>query len=171
MKRILAGLALCVAVALGTTGCGVWAQPGAQQPWSRVGAGVNIENVGSLAVRNVLIVANEDGTEGQLIAAVINNTDEDRVLHIQVGEESVAALTIPVPAESNVSFGQQDSLEDPPLIEGLDALPGSMVPLYFQVGDNEPIRRDVPVLDGCLPYLEGLEPDGQRTPGECPDEQ
>jgi hypothetical protein len=42
-----------------------------------------------------------------------------------------------------------------------------MVAVSFQVGDEEGVLRQIPVLDGCLPYLEGLEPDGRRTPGEC----
>lgn len=167
MNRLLSGAAVVLAVMLTTTGCGFLAEMGTSKPYTRSGVGVNIHDVGPLEIRNVLIVATEDGTEGNLIAAIVNPTDERQVLHVRVGEDSSAALDIPVPANSTVSFGEKDSLEDPPLIEGLGALPGAMVAVSFQVGDEEGVLRQIPVLDGCLPYLEGLEPDGRRTPGEC----
>lgn len=168
MHRFLAGVAVCVAVAMGTTGCSLVAEIGTNKPYSRSGVGINIEDVGPLELRNVLIVANEDGSKGNLIAAIINNTDDNHVLHVRVGEGSSAELNIPVPAETTVSFGHQGNLEDPPLIEGLGALPGSTVQLHFQAGDAEGTIQHILVLNGCLPFLEGLEPDGRRTPGECP---
>lgn len=87
---------------------------------------------------------------------------------IQVGQSSGAYLEISVPAESTVSFGQHPSLEDPPLIEGLGALPGSMVPMYFQAGGSTGIVEDVPVLNGCLSYLRGLEPGDRDVVLACP---
>lgn len=132
------------------------------------GDGVNIAGVGPLSVRNVLVVANEAGTEGNLIAAIVNNTDEDHVLRIMVGEASDTELRIPVPAETTVSFGQRRGLDDPPLIENLDAVPGSTVRMYFQAGDAEGVVENIPVLDECLDYLDGLEPRDRSEADDCP---
>lgn len=147
------------------SGCAFANPEVASASWSRAGVGVNIEQVGPLEVRNVLVVATEDGSAGTLIAAVVNNTDTRQVLDLEIGEGSEADVRIEVPAESTVSFGQRPSLDDPPVIEGLGATPGSMVPVTFAAGADE-ITRSVPVLDGCLPYLNGLEPGDQID--ECP---
>lgn len=122
------------------------------------GDGVNIEGVGPLAVRNVLVVANEEGTEGNLVAAIVNESDADQVLTIEVGEVSSPQLTIDVPAGETISYGESDSLADAPLIENLGAIPGSTVAMTFQAGDADPVTEQVPVLGDCLPYLDGLEP-------------
>jgi hypothetical protein len=164
-QRLIAS-ALFFAVLFGATGCGMLVDQNAYR--SSAGDGVNIEGVGPLSVRNVLVVADEEGGVGQLIAAIVNSTDEDHVLHIEVGEDSPATLEIPVPADSIVSFGQRGDLEDPPLIEGLDAVPGSTVRMYFQAGEAEGTVEDVPVLDGCLGYLRGLEPGERRQLADCP---
>ena len=166
IPRFLAALVMCVVVLTGTTGCGFFVDENAYRP--SAGDGVNIEGVGPLAVRNVLVVANDAGTEGHLVAAIVNNSDEPQVLRIEVGEQSDAALEIRVPAESTVSYGQRDSLEDPPLIEGIDAIAGSMVRMSFQAGDSEPVAEEVPVLGGCLEYLRGLEPEQRGDSDECP---
>jgi hypothetical protein len=158
------------ALLIATTGCGFFVDQGtARFPANpdvyrfSAGDGVNIEGVGPLAVRNVLVVANVSGTRGSLVAAIVNETDQDHVLHIEVGGGSDADLSISVPAETTVSFGQHAWLEDPPLIDGLDALPGAMVPIYFQAGESEGVVEEIPVLNDCLSYLRGLEP-GDRDP-------
>ena len=173
--RRLAAVSAAVAVLVGITGCGFAGELGqvrfpADPDVYRFssGDGVNIEGVGPLAVRNVLVVANEAGTEGSLIAAIVNNTDDDHMLHIVVGESSGTTLEILIPAESTVSFGDYPWLEDPPVIEGLDAIPGSMVEMYFQAGQSAGSVEEVPVLGGCLEYLDGLEPGSPEDSAECP---
>ncbi len=42
--------------------------------------GVNVRGSGPLQVRNALIVANEDGSEGNFVAAIVNQTDESHTL-------------------------------------------------------------------------------------------
>lgn len=175
VRRTVLGTFLSVLL-LAITGCGFFAEQPGQERFPAdpdvyrfsAGDGVNVEGVGPLAVRNVLVVANADGTRGNLVAAIVNQTDEDHVLHIEVGESSGVDLHINIPATSTVSFGQYPWLEDPPLIEGLDALPGSMVPIYFQAGESEGTFEDVPVLNGCLSFLRGLEPGEPDAVFKCP---
>jgi hypothetical protein len=112
---------------------------------------------GPLEVRNALIVATEDGSAGNLVAAIVNASDSAEVLNIEVGEGSDAtALTVRVPAGSVKSLGDGDTA--PLLIEDLNTMPGATVSVYFQSGDGEGARTEIPVLNGSLDYLTDLVP-------------
>ena len=103
-----------------------------------------------------LWVANEDGTEGNLVAAIINDTADSHTLNIVFGESSSSIeVTVRVPARTTLSLGADD---EPLLIEDLDALPGTDLPGFFQSGDAEGVVVSVPVLDGTLDYLAPLAP-------------
>jgi hypothetical protein len=117
--------------------------------------GTNVYGSGPLEVRNALIVANEDGSEGNFVAAIINRTDDSQTLNVEIGEDGVA-LTVRVPANTTVSLGSEE--DEPLLIEELDALPGTDVTAFFQSGDAEGTLVSVPVLDGSLDYLSALAP-------------
>ncbi|GAA2575306.1 hypothetical protein GCM10009862_13200 [Microbacterium binotii] len=118
--------------------------------------GLNVPaSSGPLAVRNALVVANDEGTEGNFVAAIVNESDSSQVLNLEVGENAVK-LTVRVPAGDTVSLGTEDT--DPLLIEDLGARPGSTVPIFFQSGDGEGARVEIPVLNGDLDYLTPLVP-------------
>jgi hypothetical protein len=155
--RVVASIAIGAALVLGTTGCSM-ISPQATTIQYSAAEGVNVYGSGPLAVRNAFIVANEDGSEGNLIAAIVNETDESQTLNIELGEgSSTIPVTVRVPANSTLSLGAEG--EEPILIEDLDTLPGSDIPGYFQSGDAEGQLISVPVLDGALPYLESLVPE------------
>lgn len=147
-SRLFASLAVGAVVALGTTGCSM-ISPQATTIEYNASDGVAAD-AGPLQVRNALIVANDEGTEGNFIAAIVNNTDDAETLNIAFGE-GVADATVRVPARTVVSLGIDG--EEPILVEGLDSKPGSDLPTSFQSGDGETVLVDVPVLDGTLDYL------------------
>jgi len=118
--------------------------------------GVNVPASGPLEVRNAQIVANEDGSEGNFVAAVVNSTDDSQTLNIELGDDGDITLTLRVPAHTTVSLGADG--EDPLLVENLDTPPGADIPAYFQSGDAEGALVSVPVLDGTLDYLAPLAP-------------
>ena len=155
--RLLASVALGALVVLGTSGCAMLAPQSTTIQYS-ASDGMNVPSAsGPIAVRNALIVANEDGSEGNLVAAIVNPGDDPEVLNMQVGEGSSAIpLTVRVPAGDTKSLGDGDT--EPLLIENLDTMPGATVSVYFQSGDGEGVRVDIPVLDGTLEYLEPLAP-------------
>ncbi|WP_159501335.1 DNA modification methylase [Microbacterium sp. 18062] len=155
--RLIASIAVGAAVVLGTSGCAMLAPQGTTIQYSPAD-GMNVpDSSGPLQVRNALIVANEDGSEGNLVAAIVNASDAAEVLNIEVGEGAGAvALTVRVPAGSVKSLG--DGETRPLLIQGLDTIPGATVSVYFQSGDGEGARTDIPVLDGTLDYLAPLVP-------------
>ena len=154
--RLIASLAIGALVVLGTTGCSMISTQATTITYSAA-EGVNVHGAGPLEVRNALIVANEDGSEGNFVAAIVNQTDESHTLNIEFGEGGDAIeKTVRVPANSVVSLGTEDT--EPILIKGLDTLPGADIAGYFQSGDAEGVLVTVPVLDGGLKYLEPLVP-------------
>jgi len=155
-SRLIASLALGALVVLGTSGCAMLSTQATTIPYSPAD-GVNIPDSGPLQVRNVLIVADEDGNDGNLVAAIVNQTSEPQTLEIEYGEGSDASTeSIRVPANSTLSLGNEDT--EPLLLEGIDTKPGQNLPMYFQSGDGEGILFAVPVLDGSLDYLADLAP-------------
>jgi hypothetical protein len=155
--RLIASVVVGAAVVLGTSGCALLASQGTTIQYSPAD-GLNVpDSAGPVLVRNALIVATEDGSEGNLVAAVINDTDAAEVLHLQVGEGSGAIkLSLRVPAGDTISLGDGETA--PLLIQGLDTQPGANVPIFFQSGDGEGVVAEIPVLNGDLDYLAPLVP-------------
>jgi hypothetical protein len=154
--RLIASIAIGTAVVLGTTGCSMISPQATTLEYSAA-EGVNVYGSGPLEVRNAFIVATEDGDEGNFVAAIVNDTDEDHTLIVELGDSSSPVrLEIDVDARSTVSLGADG--EDPELVEGLDTQPGADIPGFFQSGDGKGVLTSVPVLDGELSYLAPLVP-------------
>ncbi|HWI30795.1 MAG TPA: DNA modification methylase [Microbacterium sp.] len=151
--RFIAAAAVGAAVILGTSGCAMMSMQATTIPYSPAD-GVNVPDSGPINVRNALVVADEKGTDGNLIAALINTTDESQTLRIEYGDGETA--TIRVGAGETLTLGAEG--EDPVLLEDIDSLPGTTTPMYFQSGDEEGVLQQVPVLDGSLDYLAPFVP-------------
>ena len=155
-SRLIASLAVGALVVLGTSGCAMLSTQATTIPYSPAD-GVNIPDSGPLQVRNVLIVADEDGTDGNLVAAIVNDTLDSHTLRIEFGEgSSKTTEEIRVPANTVLSLGTEET--EPLLLEGIDTKPGADLPMYFQSGESEGTLFTVPVLDGSLDYLADLAP-------------
>jgi len=153
-RRLIASLAIGGALVLTTTGCSMISPQATTLPYSAA-EGTNVHEAGPVEVRNAQIVANEDGSEGNFVAALINQTEDSHTLNIEFGEGG-PKLTVRVPANTTVSLGSDE--DEPLLVEDLDALPGTDVTTFFQSGDSEGALASVPVLDGSLSYLAPLAP-------------
>lgn len=155
--RLIASLAIGAALVLGTTGCSM-VSPQATTINYAAAEGVNVYGSGPVQVRNAQIVANESGSEGNFVAALLNETDESQTLRIEFGESSSrVSIEVRVPANTTMSLGAEDG-EEPILVEDLDTQPGADIPAFFQSGDAEGELTTVPVLDGTLNYLAPLAP-------------
>ncbi|GEP48729.1 DNA modification methylase [Microbacterium saccharophilum] len=152
-SRLAASLVLGIAVALGATGCAMVSPQATTIPYSP-SDGVNVPDSGPLKVRNALIVTDESGTTGNLIAAIVNDTDSAETLSLGIDGET---QTVRVPARSVVSLGGDD--EDPLLLEGLNTSAGETLAVTFQSGTGTGVEAEVPVLDGELAYLEDFVPE------------
>jgi hypothetical protein len=161
-SRLVASAALSALVLLGATGC-TFITPQSTKTEYAASDGVNVSDAdGPIDVRNALVVATEDGSIGNFVAAVVNPTDEKATLTITV--EGVDPLTVTVPAGGTVSLGAD---EEPLRIVGLDTKPGATVEIHFQSGDSTGVKTEVPVLDGTLPYYADLVP-SEKAPTSTP---
>jgi hypothetical protein len=163
-SRLVASAALSALVLLGATGC-TFITPQSTKIEYAASDGVNISDAdGPIDVRNALVIANEDGSVGNFIAAIVNPTDEKATLTITV--EGLEPFAVTVPAEGRVSLGAD---EEPLRIVGLDTKPGATVEIHFQSGDSTGVKSEVPVLDGSLPYYADLVPSEKvETPRPTP---
>lgn len=158
-SRALASIALGAAVILGATGCNMISPQATTIPYSAA-EGINIDDAsGPVKVRNLFIVADESGENGNLIGNFVNNTDQDHTVTIQINEGADAVnVEVDVDAHSTVVLGGTgDNGEDPVLLEGMNAEVGATVVSYITSG-GETVMTHVPVLEEKLHYLEGLAP-------------
>jgi hypothetical protein len=165
-SRLIASAALGAAVLLATTGCAFITEQATTIQYS-ASDGVNIPSTGPLKVRNALVVSEEEGGPGSLIAAIVNETSESHTLNLEIGDGADAQkATVRVPANSSVSLGDGDTA--PLTIDAVPVAPGANLPVYFQSGDSQGVLYQVPVLDGGLDYYGELlptpTPSGSPTP-------
>ncbi|MFV0320144.1 MAG: DNA modification methylase [Microbacterium sp.] len=153
-SRLVVSVALGAAVVLGTAGCTFMTPQSTTIQYSPAD-GVNVDGSKPLEVLNAVVVANDEGTAGNLIAAIVNPTDQQLTLRMEVGEARTPA-TVRVPAGAVVSLGTEGT---PPLpLVNFDTAPGANVSIYFQSGDVNGIETLVPVVDTSLPYYADLGP-------------
>ena len=165
-SRLVASAAISALVLLGATGC-TFISPQATTIEYSASDGVNIsDSDGPIDVRNAFIVATEDGSVGNFVAAVVNPTTERATLTITLA--GIDPFTVTVPAGDTISFGAKG--EEPLRIVGLDTKPGATVEIHFQSGDGAGTKAEVPVLDGSLPYYSDLVPSTatESTPEPVP---
>jgi hypothetical protein len=155
--RIAASAALAMGLALGASGCSMITYQATTERYDP-SDGVSA-NVGDLDLRNVLVIS-DDGDDGNLIMTVVNTGDDDIELGVEYGGRQTQ--TVDIEAGTTVAFGVDDvegiDVLEPVLLEGIDADPGSLLPIYFQYGDVEGIEIQVPVLDSRLPEYSDLAP-------------
>jgi len=167
-SRLIASIVVGTAVVLGTAGCNLVAPQATTIDYS-ASDGVNVPASGPLEVRNALLVGDESGTVGNLVAAIVNPTDQPQTLNIEIGEGSTAVKkSVTVKANSTLSLGESSSDTPPMTFSDITAVPGSTVPVYFQSGDAQGALIDVPVLDGALEYLSTLAPTAPATSTPTP---
>ncbi|KDA05928.1 DNA modification methylase [Microbacterium sp. CH12i] len=152
-SRLVASAALSAVVLLGATGC-TFITPQSTEIKYSASDGINIaDSDGPLEIRNAMVIATEDGSTGNLVAAIVNPTDKGATLTVEV--EGLEPLTVRVGAGDTLSLGAS---AEPLRIDGLDTMPGATVEIYFQSGDATGTAAQVPVLDGTLPYYADLVP-------------
>jgi len=152
-SRIIASLAAAGLVLVTATGCNMVTTQATTFQYT-ASDGVNLPAIddGGLEVRNALVIADQDGAEGNLIAVLANTSADAQTLSVDWG---TGDASFDVPAGETVSLGAN---EDPYLISDLDVIPGSTVSMFFQPGDAEAVEIEVPVLNNCLDEYAELAP-------------
>ena len=94
-SRLIASLVVGAALVLGTSGCSLISAHATTIEYSPA-EGTNVpDESGPLQVRNTMIVANDEGTEGNFLAAIINSTDETYVLNIDFADGVTEQVIVP----------------------------------------------------------------------------
>ncbi len=156
--RVAASVALALAVAFGTAGCGFVA-PQATTKHYDASDGVS-GDVGQVNVRNAMIITDaQDGTVGNLVVTLVNTDSQSHRVTIQGGDQSNATVTVTVkPGEVKELGAHPDASTGNVFFTNFGAKPGSLFPVYFQYGGAIGVNLQVPVLNGGLPDYKALVP-------------
>ncbi|MFK4730863.1 hypothetical protein ROT00_14330 [Agromyces mediolanus] len=155
----MASAALALGIVIGASGCSMITYQATTEHYD-ASDGVSV-NVGDLDLRNVLVVS-DDGEQGNLVMTVVNRGDEDASLNVEFADGKTTAEPIEIGAGSTVAFGVDDvegiDVLEPVLLDGIDSIPGSLMPIYFHYSGAEGQEINVPVLDGTLAEYKSLVP-------------
>jgi hypothetical protein len=158
--RIATSVVLAAGILLGTSACNLLA-PQATTLHYDPSDGVSA-NVGDLAVRNALLISNDEG-DATLSATVVNKGDSAHSLEVQYQAEGDKVSTnVTIEPRSTVVLGGVDG----PVvtISTEEAAPGTLFPIFVQYGNETGVEMLVPVLDGTLDIYSTLVP----TPAPAP---
>lgn len=144
--RTAASVLLAGSLIAGTTACG-FVTPQATTFSYDPSDGVS-GTTGEVRLLNVLAVT-DDGSEIGLSFSAANRSS--RTIGLGVQYEGQTATVQLVPEESTL-IGEGDLVTFP----AADVVPGALVPVYFQYGDEPGTQLLVPVLDGTLPEYDAL---------------
>lgn len=157
-SRLIAAVTAAALVLVGTTGCTFITPQRTTQEYS-ASDGVNVADTGPVVVRNAMIIANAEGTAGNLVVALANTSTQPQTMTIHVtGAEPVE---VELAAGQLISFGSWNTR--PILLTGFSGKPGANATATFQSGTELPGSAHVPVLDGTLPEYSHLVPGGTRA--------
>lgn len=147
-RRIASSIALAAALAFGATGCSLVAAQGTTEPYAP-SDGIDV-NIDSIAVRNMLLIADETGENFNVVFTGVNNTADDAIVRITFVHDSSEASADFDLAPGLTPFGNPEGDIAPQLVtlEGLEA--GQTVEAYFEVAGGGETKYKVPVLDGTL---------------------
>ena len=148
--RIAASIVLAAGVVLGTSGCSLFADQSTTMHYD-ASDGVST-NVGSLDVRNAIVIS-DNGETGNLVVTIVNN-DNDR--HILTVDWDSGSSRVPVDANSITKVGVPDSVSV--IMDNIRTQPGAVMPIYFQYGEATGKELLVPVLTNQLPEYADLAP-------------
>jgi hypothetical protein len=165
--RVAASVALALAVAFGTAGCGLIA-PQATTKHYDASDGVS-GSVGTIDVRNAIIITDaKDGTVGSLVVTLVNTGSTAQQVAVTPGDDSASPAYVTVDAGQTKKVGTDPSSESGNVwFTPFSALPGSLFGVYFQYGDQTGVQLQVPVLDGGLSeYKDLVPPAALPTPTE-----
>lgn len=158
--RIAASVVLAAGILLGTSACNLFA-PQATTNHYDASDGVS-GNVGELAIRNAVVIS-DNGELGNLLVTVVNSGVTSQNLEIQFQSKGKkVSQEVEIPANSTIPIGDQGYPSV--LLEDLDTIPGALLPVFFQYGEETGVELLVPVLTNQLPQYSTFAPTATPTP-------
>ena len=166
--RIAVSVALAAGLLLGTTGCTFFSEQATLKQYDPSdGVGTT---VGTVEVRNAILLTKNDGKLTSLVVDFINNGDSPVAMSVQYTSSSGKTTIVKaLPANEVRSFGGGHG-EQQLQLTNLKAKPGSLFPVFFQYGTETGKQVLVPVLDGTQKEYNTLlpTPKPKPTPPQTP---
>lgn len=160
--RVVASAALAALVAVVLAGCNFLTPQATLKPYE-ASDGVS-GKVGDIDLLNAFVIS-EDGINGNLVFTALNHGGKSVTLTLQYesdGERTDATVKVGGDGSTDVGgFNDSDQL----YLSGIDTIPGGLLPIYFQYGDEPGRQLRVPVLDASLEQYGELAP---QTPTPTP---
>ncbi|TQL47037.1 hypothetical protein FB562_0080 [Homoserinimonas aerilata] len=143
--RIVASTSLAAVVMLTAAGCGFIAPQATTEHYDPSDG--TSATIASVKVLNAIVLSN-DGETGNLIASVANIGNDRVTVTLQYeGDGQKIDKKVSVAGNTVKSIGTDEQF----LLDGIDAKPGSLMPVFVQYDDETGKQMLVPVLDGTLP--------------------
>jgi hypothetical protein len=141
VRRRDAALVALPVLGLALAGCGS-VQEQTQQPYDPTD-GVSAE-AGDIAIRNVLVVADEDGDAATVFASFANRGSDDRLVEVRVGDTDATPTggSLDIPGGGYASLAPESTRLD---IAGADTEPGGFVEIEFLFDDAPRVSVDAMV--------------------------
>lgn len=149
--RVAASIVLALSLSVGMAGCTL-ITPQATTHHYDASDGVG-GSVGSIDVRNALIIADSQGKVGNLVVTFVNTSDKPHRVTVQHGSSN---HYVTVPAFGVKKIGAKGTKRV--LITNLGAKPGALTDVFFQYSDETGVQLSVPVLDGSQPEYADYKP-------------
>jgi len=148
--RLVRGAAAIGAAAL-LAGCS-WMTPIQTAELYAAGDGVRVEiGVPEVRVENLMVLAAEEGAEGAVYGALVNDTSEELTIGVTIGD---GGIEMPVAANDSVLLGVDEEV----VIPAVPGPPGGVVEATLSAEGQGSVPATVPVLDDTLPQYADLVP-------------
>lgn len=147
LKRVALGAAAAALL----TGCAAMTPIQTAQPYA-ASDGFRIAITPDVRAENIMVLTAEEGGEGQVLGALVNNTPEELTMSLTIGE---GGINMPVPANSQILLG----VDEPVVVPAVPAAPGALVDARVEASGHGSVTRSVPVLDDTLPQYADYIPD------------
>lgn len=143
-STLIAGVVLTL-----LAGCGLVTPVATQVPYSP-GDGVQ-STVGDVELINVILIADGESADGNLMFSAHNGSNDEVQLTIQYEADSgQVTLSSELPSRAVTNFGYGDGGQF--VLPNINVTPGDLFDVFFQYGNEEGVLLTVPVLDDSLPY-------------------
>ena len=175
--RIASSLALAAAIAIGATGCAMFAPQGTTDAYAPSdGIDVNIEG---LQVRNLMLIGDAAAENFNVVFSAVNTTASPQKLNIDfTGADGAALASAAFTVQpGGQQFGDLQATTETMIVDdsatsqsGSSASPnvqiisipglkvGATVTAYLQIAGGQDVQRQVPVLDGTLAEYQRFVP-------------
>ena len=147
--RLLRGAAVLGAAAL-VAGCSVMTPIQTAEPYN-AGDGVRVVVTDDVRVENLMVLASDEGAEGQVFGSLVNDCPVEVVITVTIGE---GGIQMPVEPGASVLLGVDEIV----VLPSTPVAPGAVAQGMVEAGGLGTVTAAVPVLDSTLPQYADYVP-------------